>query len=81
MQIRESYQNQVDIQLNQMMYIFTIVTIICLPLTIIVGWYGMNVKMPEFGWEYGYLFVILLAVVSLAICTTIMIRKKFIHRK
>ncbi|HZK10685.1 MAG TPA: CorA family divalent cation transporter, partial [Clostridia bacterium] len=27
-----------------------------LPLTLFVGWYGMNFKyMPELGWRYGYL--------------------------
>ena len=26
-------------------------------LTLIVGWYGMNLKMPEFKWDYGDPFV------------------------
>ena len=40
------------------MKIFTLVTSIFLPLTLIAGWYGMNLKMPEFEWAYGYPFVI-----------------------
>ena len=37
------------------------VTIIFQPLTLIVGWYGMNfTNMPELGWKFGYLYVILL---------------------
>lgn len=61
-QVRESYQAQIGIEQNDLMKFFTLVTSIFLPLTLIVGWYGMNLKMPEFGWRFGYLFVILLCV-------------------
>ena len=63
-QVREAYQSQVDIRLNNIMKIFTVVTSVCLPLTLISGWYGMNfVNMPELHWRYGYLYVIGLAAV------------------
>lgn len=62
-QVRESYQAQIDIEQNEIMKVFTVVTSIFLPLTLIVGWYGMNLKMPEFEWDYGYLFVTVLCVV------------------
>lgn len=61
-QVRESYEAEVDISLNQTMKIFTVVTTIFLPLTLIVGWYGMNFTIPEYDWKYGYLFVIVLSV-------------------
>lgn len=64
LQIRETCQSQVDFGLNRMMYIFTIVTTIFLPLTLIVGWYGMNFKyMPELSWTYGYAGVVVLMIV------------------
>lgn len=76
-QVRESYQAQVDIRLNRMMYIFTIVTVIFLPLTLIVGWYGMNFTgMPELHWRYGYPFVIILSLVSIGICVWSIYRKR-----
>lgn len=53
-QVREAYQAQVDIEQNNLMRIFTVVTSIFMPLTLIVGWYGMNLKMPEFQWDYAY---------------------------
>lgn len=65
-QVREAYQAQLDINLNKVMKIFTVVTSIFLPLTLIVGWYGMNIMMPEFHWEYGYPFVIVLCIVVAA---------------
>ena len=64
-QVRESYQAQIDIEQNDLMKIFTLVTSIFMPLTLIVGWYGMNFNMPEFTWKHGYLMVI---IVSLLVC-------------
>lgn len=57
-QVRESYQAQIDIEQNRLMKVFTIVTSIFMPLSLIAGWYGMNLQMPEFGWKYGYAVVI-----------------------
>ena len=37
-QIRESYEAEVDISLNTTMKVFTVVTTIFLPLTLIAGW-------------------------------------------
>jgi len=58
-QVREAYQSQQDIRLNEIMKLFTVVTAIFLPLTLLVGWYGMNFKyMPELQWPYGYAIAI-----------------------
>lgn len=76
-QVREAYQAQIDIEQNNLMKIFTVVTAIFLPLTLIVGWYGMNLKMPEFSWEYGYPFVILLSVAVVILCILYFKRKKW----
>ncbi len=65
-QMREAYQAQIDIEQNQIMRVFTVIAAIFLPLTLIVGWYGMNFQnMPEVTWRYGYLYVITL---SLLVC-------------
>lgn len=40
---------------NEVMRLLTVVTAIFIPLTFIVGIYGMNFQnMPEMSWEYGY---------------------------
>ena len=55
----DAYSSSLDLKLNHSMKIFTVITTIFFPLTIIVGWYGMNfVNMPELHWKYGYLYVI-----------------------
>jgi magnesium transporter len=44
---------------NDVMKILTIFSAYFLPLTFIVGLYGMNFDfMPELGWKYGYPMVI-----------------------
>ncbi|HRX58411.1 MAG TPA: CorA family divalent cation transporter [Eubacteriales bacterium] len=63
-QVREAYMAALDYSANRIMKVFTVVTTIFLPLTLIVGWYGMNFKfMPELAWRYGYAGVALLSVV------------------
>ncbi len=76
--VREAYNAQLDYNLNNIMKIFTVVTTIFLPLTLIVGWYGMNLKMPEFSWDYGYLFVILLCITVVTLCIIYFKKKKFL---
>lgn len=62
-QMQETYQAQLSIQQNDLMKFFTVITAIFLPLTLLVGWYGMNfVNMPELHWQYGYLSIILISI-------------------
>ncbi|WP_201353321.1 magnesium transporter CorA family protein [Hydrogenimonas urashimensis] len=45
-------------RMNQAMQRLAAISLIFLPLTFIVGNYGMNFRhMPELDWKYGYLFV------------------------
>lgn len=63
--LQDAYSAALDMKLNNTMKIFTVITTIFFPLTIIVGWYGMNfTRMPELAWKYGYLYVIGLSLVT-----------------
>ena len=65
MQIRDLYKMHLDIKQNNIMTILTVVTTIFMPLTLIVGWYGMNFKyMPEleFAWAYPTVFLVSLII-------------------
>jgi magnesium transporter len=54
---------------NDVMRILTIFSVFFLPLTFIVGVYGMNFDfMPELEWEYGYIGVwVLMLIVTLSV--------------
>jgi len=56
--LREAYESETSNQLNQTMKVFTMISTIFLPLTLIAGIYGMNFdNMPELRYRYGYYFV------------------------
>lgn len=46
-------------KMNEVMKTLTVVSVFFMPLTFIVGVYGMNFEnMPELKWEYGYFLII-----------------------
>ena len=72
------FQAEIDIRQNRIMKILTIVTTIFLPLSLLVGWYGMNfVGMPELTWKYGYPVVIAASVVVVIVSLLVCKKKKF----
>lgn len=75
-QVREAFEAEQDIRSNELMKVFTVITSIFMPLTLLVGWYGMNFRhMPELYWIYGYPFVM---VMSLAVVGAMLV---FFKRK
>ncbi|HEX3031943.1 MAG TPA: CorA family divalent cation transporter, partial [Bacillota bacterium] len=78
-QVREAFEAERDIKANDLMKIFTVVTSIFLPLSLVVGWYGMNFKyMPEYSWKYGYAYLIGLNAAIVLFMLGLFIRKKWI---
>ncbi len=54
------YLSSLSMKMNEVMKVLTIIATIFIPLTFIVGIYGMNFRhMPELGWRYGYPMVII----------------------
>jgi len=78
MQVQEVYQSEISIRQNDVMKVLTIVTMIFLPLTLIVGWFGMNFEfMPELSWKYGYPLVIVFCIFVVLLCLWIFKKRKF----
>ena len=64
MQLRDMYHTQIDVKQNRIMTLLTVVTTIFMPLTLIVGWYGMNFRyMPELESRWGYPVVISVSII------------------
>lgn len=70
--LQDAYSSYLDSNMNNTMKIFTVLTSIFFPLTIIVGWYGMNFQyMPELAWKFGYVYVIVLSVLTVLVFAAI----------
>jgi magnesium transporter len=55
----DAYLSIISNRINEVMKVLTIFASIMLPLTFIVGVYGMNFDyMPELRWRYGYFAVL-----------------------
>jgi magnesium transporter len=62
----DEYMSSMSNRMNEIMKVLTVIATIFIPLTFIVGIYGMNFdmkaspyNMPELGWRYGYPAVLL----------------------
>lgn len=63
------YISNNDLRMNDIMKRLTVVSTIFIPLTFLVGVWGMNFKMmPELDWRYGYCFAwIVMLIISVAV--------------
>jgi magnesium transporter len=65
-QVRELYASAIAVEQNNNMAVLTIVTVVFTPLTVLVGWYGMNFKyMPELESPIAYPIIIIVALLSI----------------
>ncbi|HHT9120054.1 MAG TPA: magnesium/cobalt transporter CorA, partial [Candidatus Hypogeohydataceae bacterium YC41] len=70
------YLSSISNRLNAVMKVLTVIATIFMPLTFLVGVYGMNFKyMPELEWKWGY-FAVLGVIAIIAISMLICFRKK-----
>jgi len=71
----EAYISLNGHRLNQIMKVLTIVTVIFVPLTLLVGIYGMNFEnMPELKSEHGY-YILLTAMSGIAVVMLYLFRR------
>jgi magnesium transporter len=73
------YLSNNDVRLNRSMNQLTIVATIFIPLTFLVGVWGMNFKnMPELEWKHGYLISwVVMIVIGVAVYAWFKKRMKF----
>ncbi len=77
--MQNTFLGLVNIEQNQVIKIFTVVTVIFMPPTLIASIYGMNFEfMPELAWRAGYPFAIGLMVVSSMVFLWYFKRKKWL---
>ncbi len=72
----DMYLSSVSNRLNEVMKVLTAISLIFMPLTFIVGVYGMNFKyMPELEWRYGY-FIALLVMLGIGVLMLVYFKRK-----
>ena len=74
--VMDLYISSLSMRTNEVMRVLTIISTIFIPLTFVVGVYGMNFEhMPELHWQYGYvgIWVVILAV---ALCMAAYFKRK-----
>ncbi len=77
--IREALDAALSYEQNRIMKVFTTVTTVFMPLTLIAGWYGMNFAwMPELKWRYGYAFAAALSLLVILLCLWFFKKKKLL---
>ncbi len=77
--LQDTFLGLVNIQQNKIIKIFTIVSVIFLPPTLIASMYGMNFpNMPELSWQWGYPFALVLMVVTVLVILIVFRLKKWL---
>lgn len=74
--VENTYHAGQNLRMTQVMKLLTIISTIFIPLTFIVGIYGMNFDhMPELRWRYGY-FVVMGVMLVIALVMLAWFRRK-----
>jgi magnesium Mg(2+) and cobalt Co(2+) transport protein (corA) len=77
--LQDTFLGFVNIEQNKIIKMFTVISVIFMPPTLIASIYGMNFEgMPELEWEYGYLFSIGLMIFAVAIILFYFRKKKWL---
>lgn len=77
--LQDTFLGLVNLQQNKIIKIFTVVSVIFMPPTLIASMYGMNFKfIPELNWKYGYPFSILIMILFSAVVLFYFRRRKWL---
>lgn len=70
--------NAMNTKMNEVMKVLTVISTIFMPLTFVVGVYGMNFDyMPELGWPWGYYGVWVVMIIIVMMMLIFFKRKKW----
>lgn len=77
--LQDTFMGLINIEQNKIIKMFTILSVIFMPPTLIASIYGMNFKLlPELDWDYGYLYAIALMALSMGMTLFFFKRKKWL---
>jgi magnesium transporter len=74
--LENTYHAGVNMRMGQVMKLLTVISTIFIPLTFIVGVYGMNFDhMPELHWRFGY-YMVMGVMLSISVIMLLWFRRK-----
>ncbi len=77
--LQNTYLGLIDLEQNRVVKIFTVVSLVFLPPTLLASIWGMNFdEMPEMHWKYGYLFALAMMALSSALTVFVFRRKNWL---
>jgi magnesium transporter len=77
--LQDTFLGFVNIEQNKIIKMFTVISVIFMPPTLIASIYGMNFgNMPELNWEFGYAFSIGLMIFAVAVILIYFKKKKWL---
>jgi len=77
--LQNTYLGLIDLEQNRVVKIFTVVSLVFLPPTLLASIWGMNFdSMPELHWRFGYGFALTLMALSSALTVYIFRRKNWL---
>ncbi|HMM02567.1 MAG: magnesium/cobalt transporter CorA [Dysgonomonas sp.] len=77
--LQDTFLGFVNIEQNKIIKMFTVISVIFMPPTLIASIYGMNFgDMPELNWEFGYAFSIGLMIFAVAVILIYFKKKKWL---
>jgi magnesium transporter len=80
--MRENYMSIQSNRMNSIMMTLTVITTIFMPLTFIVGVYGMNFDhMPELHWQYGYFITLGVMAIIVIVMIFLFYKKGWLFKK
>lgn len=68
----------INLEQNNIMKIFTLISLLLMPPTLVTSFYGMNVKLPMEGFHLAWLVIILIMILSLGAILFFIIKKKML---
>jgi len=73
------YHSSMSTKLNEIMRVLTIISVIFIPITFLVGVYGTNFdNVPELHWRHGYLIMWFIMVIITLLMLWFFRRKKWL---
>lgn len=76
--LQDTVVGLINLEQNKIMKIFTLISLLLMPPTLVASFYGMNVQLPLSGYRFSWVIIIAVMIVSLIFVLYYFMRKKLL---